>query len=472
MSTLILAISGGPDSVYLLYKLLKKGQHPILAHFNHKLRNKESDADEIFVKKLTQQHHLTCETESADVKKWAKIHKKSLEEAGRILRYEFLERVRQKHNAKTILTAHTLNDNLETVLLNKARGCGLKGLIGMQSKNGFLHRPLLNTHKKTILAFLDREKIPYRIDASNKDITFTRNRIRLVTIPKLLKKNPHLFKDFQNERRQALQQYKALQKETISWLNTHEALAKCAPPDFSPAFSFSTQSFLKLPQEKRHFLLHYLYEHFYKSTYNLSRTLILEIEKLIQNDRTGKTKKFGPEVKVETAYHQVHFKILGGKQGKNVTLRPLNRHEAKRSVLPPAFSPCDLKKKPISKVMVRADTTRGAKRSALFFPEFLHEVSVPAFSSPHHDKLHLLDLNLSLIPNNCIKIRSFKPGDRFQPSGMKGTKKLQDFFTDLKIPREKRHTIPVYTTQNDVIIAVGTRLDERFRVTPPLSKML
>jgi len=456
--TLILGISGGPDSVYLLYRLLKKGQRPILAHFNHKLRREESDADEIFVKKLAKQHHLPCEIESVDVRKWAKTHKKSLEEAGRMLRYDFLERVRQKHNAQAIFIAHTLDDNLETVLLNKTRGCGLKGLIGMQPKNGFLRRPLLNTRKATILAFLSRKKIPYRIDSSNQDLTFTRNRMRLVTIPRLLKKSPNLFKDFQNERRQALKHYKALQKETKSWLShqawsharsvsgvrsphslpaecappRHEAPAECPFPLSSPAFSFSTKSFLQLSQEKRHFLLQYLYEYFYKSTYNLSRTLIREIEKLIQNDRTGKTKKFGPEVKVETAYHQVYFKNPESEQEKV--------ERAKANVVV-SLSNHTFKNKPIPKIMVR---------------------DAP-FGAPHHDKTPFSDLNFSLIPNGIIKVRSFKPGDRFQPSGMQGTKKLQDFFTDLKIPREKRHTIPVFTTQDNIIIAVGTRLDEKFR---------
>ncbi|MDP2624657.1 MAG: tRNA lysidine(34) synthetase TilS, partial [Candidatus Peregrinibacteria bacterium] len=192
--SLILAISGGPDSVYLLHKLLSEGQRPVLAHFNHQLRGTDSDEDEKFVRELAQTHQLPCEIGTKDVKEWAENHKKSLEEAGRTLRYEFFEKIRQKHRANWILTAHHLNDNLETVLMNEMRGCKLRGQIGIQehAPERHLWRPILNTPKSKILSYLKKNQLPYRTDATNTDTRFLRNHIRHNIIPSLLKENPNL----------------------------------------------------------------------------------------------------------------------------------------------------------------------------------------------------------------------------------------------------------------------------------------
>ena len=166
---LILALSGGPDSVYLLHRLLKQGHRPVLAHFNHQLRGKESDGDEQSIRQLGKKHRLTVEVARKNVATYAKRHKLSVETAARNLRYAFLEKIRQKYKASAILTAHTLDDNLETVIMNELRSTRspkgdaistLRAQIGMRDKNGFIERPLLNIRKKTILAHLHRHKLP------------------------------------------------------------------------------------------------------------------------------------------------------------------------------------------------------------------------------------------------------------------------------------------------------------------------
>lgn len=382
MKNVVLAISGGADSCYLLYKLLNEGIRPILAHFNHQLRGTESDKDEKFVRDLATQNNLIIEVGTADVARYAREHKKNLEEAGRILRYEFLEAVRKKHQAKEILLAHHLNDNLETVLMNKMRGCNLRGRIGMRAKNGNLSRPLLSTPRSAIIAHLTEHNLPYREDSSNQNRDFLRNWIRHELIPELLKKNPNLLKDFEQNRAEALTKYDNLSLRAQKWLNSR--------------LEIPVVEFLAEPPEFQSFVLAHLYEQTHGSTENLSRKQIQEVLSLIKKNHTGKQKHLGQKLLIRIEYGQIKF----GPEPSPMT------------------SKIDPKTLPIA---------------------------------------------FDRIPGGIIKQRTFRPGDRFQPSGMSGTKKLQDYFVDAKIPRSKRQNIPVFTTKSDQIVAVGTRVDEKFR---------
>lgn len=390
MKNMILAISGGADSCYLLHELLKKGILPVLAHFNHRLRCPESDEDEEFVRKLATQNNLIIEVGTADVTAYALKNKKSLEEAGRILRYEFLETVRKKHQADEILLAHHLNDNLETVLMNKMRGCHLRGRIGMRAKNKHLSRPLLSLPRSKIIASLQKNHLPYREDSSNQNTDYLRNWVRHELIPQLLKKNPHLLTKFQQNRANAIKEYNNLTQRAQKWLNSR--------------LEIPVAEFLAEPPEFQSFLLAHIYEQTYGSTENLSRKQIQEILTLIKKNQTGKQKNLGPKLLIRTKYGQIKF----GPQP-------------------------DAKSQSVANLIQKIDPKT-------------------------------LPIAFDRVPQNILKQRSFKPGDRFQPSGMKGTKKLQDYFVDAKIPRENRQCIPIFTTLGDQIVAVGTRVDEKFRI--------
>ncbi|MFH1720172.1 MAG: tRNA lysidine(34) synthetase TilS [Patescibacteria group bacterium] len=188
-SKIVLGVSGGPDSVYLLDVLAKKKVNLVVAHLNHGIR-KESDSDEKFVKKLAEKYGYEF------VSKKVKIKGTGVEEKSREERYKFFQDVKKKYKAKYIATAHTLDDNLETVLLNIVRGCSLKGLNGMQVKNGDLIRPLLNTEKSEILKYLKKNGLKFRIDKTNEDTKYSRNFIRLKIVPELKKLNPNLPQTF------------------------------------------------------------------------------------------------------------------------------------------------------------------------------------------------------------------------------------------------------------------------------------
>ena len=178
------AVSGGADSVALLfamYLLQEKLQISLsAAHFNHALRGEESDRDEDFVRSFCQQYDIAFVSERGEVV----AGKKGLEAAARDARYAFLKRLPGK-----IATAHTANDNAETVLMHMVRGTGLKGLGGISPVNGALIRPMLNVTREEVLSFLAEYHLSYVTDSSNNTDQFLRNRLRHNVMPLLLQEN-------------------------------------------------------------------------------------------------------------------------------------------------------------------------------------------------------------------------------------------------------------------------------------------
>ncbi|RMD48377.1 MAG: tRNA lysidine(34) synthetase TilS, partial [Ignavibacteria bacterium] len=189
---LLVALSGGADSVFLLNYLLelsKKNDINFTAfHVNHNLRGEESDKDELFCKELCDDWGVDFVSVSVDVKAYAKSNSLSLEESARELRYSKLEEYAAQHNFNKIVTAHNLGDNTETVLLNLFKGKGISAIAGIPVRRGKIIRPLLGISKDEIVKELTRLNIPFRTDSSNFDNTFQRNYVRNNILP-LIKEN-------------------------------------------------------------------------------------------------------------------------------------------------------------------------------------------------------------------------------------------------------------------------------------------
>lgn len=212
-STILCAVSGGADSIYLLHRLYHLrpilGFHLVAAHYNHQLRGGEAFCDAEFVHQFVS---LCCTVQKVpqsdgsvkeypavslvsgcgDVAKEAKLRKQGLEETAREMRYSFLYETAKQVGADYIATAHHANDNMETILLHLIRGCGLRGLSGISPKRGLLIRPLLTTRRQEIEQYLRYHGLPWREDASNRDCTYTRNRIRYRVLPEMEALNPNL----------------------------------------------------------------------------------------------------------------------------------------------------------------------------------------------------------------------------------------------------------------------------------------
>ncbi len=286
-STLVLGISGGPDSIYLLEQFLKiQKKIPVklvIAHVNHGLRGKDSDTDAKFVKALANKLKLPYEEISLKLKNSTKST--NTEEAARNKRYEFLEKIREKYKAEWIITAHHLNDNIETVLFNLIRGAHFNGLKGMElaSKERHLLRPLLLITKKEILAYLKSKKVKFRIDKSNNDIQFSRNLLRQKIIPLFQKINPNFENTFQNNLKNFTETALYLEKNCQNWLKEHvkdEVI--------------HLEKFLNERISMQKDILVELYKKIHGSTNKLTHKHIEEILKILKLKKSNTKKEFGP----------------------------------------------------------------------------------------------------------------------------------------------------------------------------------
>ncbi|XKX04914.1 tRNA lysidine(34) synthetase TilS [Tenacibaculum maritimum] len=211
---ILIAISGGVDSVVLAHLFHKLNYDISLAHCNFQLRGKESDLDEQFVERLGEKLELKVFTTKFETNVYAAKHKLSTQIAARDLRYKWFQKLAKEYLFEYVLTAHHANDNLETFLINLSRGTGLEGLTGIPSVNKNIIRPLLPFSSKELLNFAVDQKISWREDASNAAIKYTRNKIRHQIIPVLETINPQLIETF-NRTTDYLQSSQRVIKESI-----------------------------------------------------------------------------------------------------------------------------------------------------------------------------------------------------------------------------------------------------------------
>jgi tRNA(Ile)-lysidine synthase len=239
--TVIVAVSGGPDSVALLHILCSSLPQVrfIAVYVDHGLRPDETGAEIELVQALAHQLQAGFERVSVDVKTAAQQEKTSIEETARTLRYRKFEAMRQLYQGTAIAVAHTADDQAEEVLIRLIRGSGRKGLSGMQFKNGWIIRPLLHESKDTLLHYLQTQQIPFSIDSSNLERTYLRNRVRLDLLPYL---QGHFNKSIRQTLLQTAQIFEdeeALLEELAdkAWQETVRVIANEPIPPQSPAHS-------------------------------------------------------------------------------------------------------------------------------------------------------------------------------------------------------------------------------------------
>lgn len=276
--TLIIGVSGGPDSVFLLHALaLYRQKNPItivVAHVNHGIRGKHANNDERFVKKLAQELQLKC------VVKKVKLTGSGLEEKGRKVRRSFFEECAKKFSAQKIVTAHTLNDQLETVILNVIRGAFVGGMAGMAEREGLYYKPLLNVEKKDIFAWLKTKKYTYCIDAMNDDESYARVLVRKKIVPLLQKINPSVAQTVAENAvvMHELSQY--LKQEASKRLNKFGATV--------PVTIFASEAWIIQSA-----MVQYLYEKITNSKYSLGNKHITAILALVNKNQGNKKHSTG-----------------------------------------------------------------------------------------------------------------------------------------------------------------------------------
>ena len=413
---ILVAVSGGLDSMVLTDLCIKSGLNITLAHCNFKLRDAESDGDEDFVKKFAQTHNLAVFTTHFETEKHAAIHKQSVQMAARQLRYEWFETLKNQNGFKYILTAHHADDNLETVLINLSRGTGLEGLIGIPELNGAIVRPLLKFSRETIHDFAIHHTLLWREDSSNKSTTYVRNNLRHTIIPLLKELNPSFIESFQNTQNHL--------KDTQSIL----------------------EDYMLEIEDK---IIESITEN--QIVYNINRILSFNNPKAYLYQLL-KVYNFTDWTKITA--------LLEAQSGKQIT-SSTHRLLKNRSQL--ILSPLNV----VSKVLISIE----ASDSFVSIPSQPFDLKLDVTTSVGETSKDVVYLDFELL-QFPLHLSNWSTGEYFYPSGMNGKKKLSKYFKDEKLSLvDKENTVVLYSA-NTVVWIVGKRADQRFLANQNSTKIL
>ena len=416
-SLYLLALSGGADSVALLLAMLRLDYKVEAVHCNFHLRGEESDRDEAFCRELCSERKVPFHIAHFDTAAYAEAHHVSIEMAARELRYNYFEKLRHDIGAEGILVAHHVNDSVETVLLNITRGTGLHGLCGISPRMGRVLRPLLCVERGDILQFLSLCGQPFITDSSNLVPDVTRNKLRLQVIPLMQQVNPSFVQsvDSLSKRlRSAAQLLDSVVEKTIQ-----EAEIPC---DDEQVRAF-------LPDVlQNEYVAHALLSRFHFSPAQCEAICAY------QHAETGSL--------FESATHQLLF-------------------DRGRLLVQPVFLKPEPKKLPVEGKYV----LQGAWRMRLSVRERAGEAgwtTDPWRASLDADKVEW-----------PLTLRVADTADRFRPLGMKGTKLLSDFLTDIKMNRfAKQRQLVVTDAKGHILWVVGKRIDDRCKISSSTTKIL
>ncbi|WP_253200735.1 tRNA lysidine(34) synthetase TilS [Clostridium sp. CF012] len=434
----IVAFSGGPDSTCLLYILneLKEEWGITLfgAHLNHCLRGLESDKDEEYAKKTCESLNIDFYSKRVDIHRISEVKNVSCEMAGREERYDFFEELMIKLNASKIALAHNSNDQAETILMRIMRGTGIEGMVGIKPVRDRIYvRPILHLSRSEIEKYCEKNDIHPRIDKSNLETIYARNKVRLDLIP-------YIEENFNSDIINTINRLSDILKKDNDYLeNVSEKEYKKHCVIGEQMVIINKGAFLQheaiVSRIIRRALL--AVNH---NLYNFEKIHITNIVELQRHD-TGKTTMLPQDIIVENCYGNIHIHIH-----KKVT--EVNNKEYALKVNEKNI----IQSLPLNKV-IEIDV-----KSYLQFEEV-----------KGNDYIVCFDYDKALEP---ITFRYRKQGDKFMPLGMKGNKKLKDLFMDLKIPKDKRNEIPLICFGNDIAWVVGYRISEKFKVTKNTKNIL
>lgn len=436
---LLLAVSGGPDSVALLDTAARLapevGWALQIGHINHRLRGDESDADERFVRRLARDYGLAINVERVDVAGLASHAHRSVEAAAREARYRALRAWLRAWPGDAIMTGHSLDDQAETVLLRLFRGAGTVGLGGMRS-SGTVLRPFLAVDRTVIRRAVEERAIDYRDDASNEDRRFHRNALRRDVMPSILALDPAA-------PRLIARAAENLQTDADYILaEARRALVALAPRSMGDGISASLSTWRALQPALRRHTLRMLLGQALGSLLDFDMRHIDDIETSLLAG-CAITNRLPHEVQIRC--HGTRFLITTG------PIPP-----------PPAPPPVPL---PIPGRATFGDWTVTALQSeATRFGATVEQMM--AVRGPSHALLDASQVGQGLT------VRSRRPGDRIYPPGLRGSRKIQDVFVDCKVPAHTRDRTPLVTCGDDVVWMPGYGVDRRYAANQETKRLL
>lgn len=422
---LLIACSGGRDSMALLFALQKSGFQKIeVAHCNFHLRGNESDGDEDFIKTYCRKSNIPFHSVQFDTKSFAKREGVSTQMAARSLRYEWLESTRKERNIHLIVVAHHQDDQAETILLQLIQGTGIHGLKGMQAKNDKIVRPLLNISREEINQYIDQHQIPFREDSSNNSTYYKRNFIRHEISPLLNKINSNYIQEL-SDFSQRMQETEILFNEQV------EKIRKKVLVDWKEGHQLYLTYLLNHPACDTLF-------HEILTPFGLSKE---QIKELLHTAKGLKKENASGQ----TFYSATHRLVM---DKKSLFILPLENE-------------------------LTSIEAYGKWPNQIIFNEYKIDVRLQPISkvNMHQSSRHAyLDADKIDFP---IQIRFPETGDYFYPLGLgkaknsekAGKKKLSKFFKDIKLSVAERERTPIIKSGEKVLWVVNHRIDDRFKVT-------
>ncbi len=420
---ILVALSGGADSVFLLHFLVAYQRYFNIQlsaiHLNHGLRGERADSDERFCRDLCSTLGIPFHAVRADIKALAKERKLSIEEAGRIARYGAFNARLEETGFTKLATAHHADDNLESLLLNLTKGCGINGLRGIAPlKDGYIIRPLLALKKTDIVAALEASGIGYCIDESNEDNAFERNKLRNSVIPQLRSINPEIaeatLRLSDNARAMAditSELLEQLERLSVTAKNPDGLHLEIAPLLAAPS-ALRTALIIKTVEENCNLLL--------------PKNLAVQIAALTEK-RSGARLAIGKEY---TAWRE-RGTIIIGKTGS----RP--------------------------DIETSADLTTGKGTNIGGALLSLESVTAGEICYTLDGMTEFIDGGNISLP---LTVRYWQPGDKFMPLGMQNRKNVSDFLAEQKVASREKSRQLVVCSGKAVVWVVGLRIDERFKV--------
>ncbi|HIR34442.1 MAG TPA: tRNA lysidine(34) synthetase TilS [Candidatus Coprenecus merdigallinarum] len=414
----LLGVSGGIDSMCMAALFLRSELHPqfAVAHVNFSLRGEESDGDMTSVEEWGHIHGVRVFTRTFDTKAYASENSVSTQMAARELRYGFFKELMDSEGFDFLSIAHNLDDSIETIFLNIARGTGLRGLAGIPVRNGRIIRPLLGVSRAQIRAYVAEEGVSYRDDHTNFESHYARNRVRNIIFPEFRKINPSFLNTVRRD-----SEYFREASQIID--GVYEGVRSRTCTQDGGVLLIDTRALLT-EGHCGYWLNRMLRE------YGFNSGQVADIVRCMDSGQNGRVFRSGSH---ELLYGTEKMKVY-----------PLMREEEGELCIdrPGVYD------------------FKGLRFRIDFFPK-------PAAFSPVSDGSVLYfaadGLNMPLL---C---RGWRPADRFRPFGMRrGSKKLSDFFTDLKLDRIQKQAQPVLLDADGSIVCLpGLRIDDRFKIKTP-----
>jgi tRNA(Ile)-lysidine synthase len=422
--TVLVAVSGGPDSLCLLSVLQAFAKEVRLslhvAHLDHRFRGRESADEALFVAKTAKILGIEATIEQFDVPAFCRERGLSAQAGAREVRYGFLNRVAEKIGASRIALGHTASDQAETLVMRLIRGAGLRGLSAIPPVRENIIRPLIEVTRAEVQEYLHAQGIEFVTDPSNAKPLYTRNRVRLAIMPVLRTFNPKIVETLASEAAILRDENEAIE----AYLN------KVSPDVLScekKGVRLKRDKFNALPTALKRRMLREAVSKVHSGQTELSFDQVEDAIRFLSSAQTGRALNLPSGLIIEREYNAFFLFPATGE------------HEFCAVLSVPGVTV-------IPEVSLEAEARLLEGRAEADDENYSWQAEFD------YDKISL-----------PLEIRTRRSGDRFCPSGMGGkSKKLQDYFVDQKVPRRERDIVPILASKEDVIWVIGMRTDERF----------